>query len=97
QLVKVMDPLLREKILGLIANEIEKEMVVSKEAFKVVDPVYLVKNSKAIKLYPIAFGACLFLIIAVILFILHAFSSAAKNDQDKLLLTNIKKEMHNFL
>ena len=97
QLVKVMDPLLREKILGLIANEIEKEMVVSKEAFKVVDPVYLVKNSKAIKLYPIAFGACLFLITAAILFILPAFSSAAKNDQDKLLLTNIKKEMHKFL
>ena len=97
QLVKVMDPLLREKILGLIANEIEKEMVVSKEAFKVVDPVYLEKKFKAIKLYPIAFGACLFLITAIILFILHAFSSATKNERDNVLMTNIKKEMHRIL
>jgi hypothetical protein len=34
QLEIVADPLLREKLQGLIANEMEKEMLVSKEAFR---------------------------------------------------------------
>jgi len=34
------------KIRGLIADEIEKEMVVSNEAFKTIDPVYIYKKSK---------------------------------------------------
>jgi hypothetical protein len=40
QLVNIADPLLRTKILGLLANEIEKKMIVSREAFKVADPKY---------------------------------------------------------
>jgi len=53
QLVSIADPLLRTKILGLLASEIEKKMVVSREAFKVADPLYLHKNFKEKKLFPI--------------------------------------------
>jgi LPS O-antigen subunit length determinant protein (WzzB/FepE family) len=56
QLNGIADPLLREKIQALIANEIEKQMVVSKEAFKIVDPVFLLKKYKEKKLYPLVFG-----------------------------------------
>jgi hypothetical protein len=93
QLVKVMDPLLREKILGLIANEIEKEMVVSKEAFKVVDPVYLVKNSKAKKLYPLIFGLGIFFITSFITFFIHLFASLDKAKETASLIEQIKQEL----
>jgi hypothetical protein len=93
QLVKIIDPLLREKIQGLISNEIEKEMVVSKEAFKVVDPVYETKTFKEKKLYPMVFGAGLFFMVCLMVVFVQAFSSADKTDEDKKLLGKIKKEM----
>jgi hypothetical protein len=93
QLVAISDPLLREKIQGLIANEIEKEMVVSKEAFKIVDPVYLSKNFKHKKLYPIVFAAGLFFLTVLLVVFLYAFSSADKTEEDKQLLNKIRKEI----
>jgi LPS O-antigen subunit length determinant protein (WzzB/FepE family) len=93
QLVAISDPLLREKIQGLIANEIEKEMVVSKEAFRIVDPVYLTKTFKEKKLYPLVFGFGLFFMICLVLVFGQAFSSAEKTEEDKLLINKIKKEL----
>jgi hypothetical protein len=93
QLVRVVDPLLKEKILGLISNEIEKEMVVSKEAFRVVDPIYLSKTFKQKKIFPIVFGFGLLFICCLIIVFYHAFSSFEKTDADKELLKKIKKEM----
>jgi hypothetical protein len=93
QLVAISDPLLREKIQSLIANEIEKEMVVSKEAFKVVDPVYLEKKIKEKKLYPIVLGAGLFFIAVMLVVFAHAFASADKTEEDRVLLHKIKKEI----
>jgi hypothetical protein len=93
QLVSISDPLLREKIQGLIANEIEKEMVVSKEAFKIVDPVYLSKTFKEKKLYPLIFGFGLFFIICLAIVFVQAVSSAEKTEKSGQLLEKIKKEM----
>jgi LPS O-antigen subunit length determinant protein (WzzB/FepE family) len=93
QLVAISDPLLREKIQGLIANEIEKEMVVSKEAFRIVDPVYLTKTFKEKKLYPLVFGFGLFFMICLVLVFGQAFSSAEKTEEDRQLLDKIKSEM----
>jgi Chain length determinant protein len=93
QLVAISDPLLREKIQGLIANEIEKEMVVSKEAFKIVDPVYLSKIFKEKRLYPLVFGFGLFFITCLVLVFVQAFSSAEKTEEDRTLIEKIKKEM----
>jgi hypothetical protein len=93
QLVKIIDPLLREKIQGLIANEIEKEMVVSKEAFRVVDPVYLTRTFKQKKLFPIVFGAGLFFMVCLLVVFIQALSSADKTEEDKTLIEKIKKEM----
>ena len=78
QLISISDPLLREKIQGLIANEIEKEMVVSKEAFRIVDPVYLSKTYKEKKLFPMAFGAGLFFFAVMAVVFLHALSTGTK-------------------
>ncbi|MGB7567062.1 MAG: Wzz/FepE/Etk N-terminal domain-containing protein [Chitinivibrionales bacterium] len=93
QLIAISDPLLREKIQGLIANEIEKEMVVSKEAFKVVDPVYLAKTFKEKRLYPLVFSFGLFFMTCLVLVFVQAFSSSDKTDEDRRLIEKIKKEM----
>jgi hypothetical protein len=93
QLVAISDPLLREKIQGLIANEIEKEMVVSTEAFKIVDPVYLSKTFKEKKLYPMVFCFGLFFMVCLIVVFIQAFSSADKTEEDKRLIEKIKKEL----
>jgi Chain length determinant protein len=93
QLVAISDPLLREKIQGLIANEIEKEMVVSKEAFKIVDPVYLSKIFKEKRLYPLVFGFGLFFITCLVLVFVQAFSSAEKTEEDRKLMAKIKNEV----
>jgi LPS O-antigen subunit length determinant protein (WzzB/FepE family) len=96
QLDGIADPLLREKLQSLIATEIEKEMVVSKEAFRVVDPVYLSKKFKEKKLYPLVFGFGLFFISCMMAVMVHAFSSSEKTEEDRKLIEKIKKEMHIF-
>jgi hypothetical protein len=93
QLVKIVDPLLREKILDLIANEIEKEMVVSKTAFKIIDPVYLSKNFKQKKLYPLVFAFGLFFMSCLIVVFMQAFASSEKSEEDKRLIERIKREI----
>lgn len=93
QLVSVVDPLLRQKILSLIADEIEKEMVVSNEAFKTIDPVYIYKKSKEKKLYPLLLGFALFFMSCLIIVFMQAFASSEKTEEDKLLIEKIKREM----
>ena len=93
QLVSIVDPLLREKIQGLIADEIEKEMVVSKEAFKIVDPVYLSKTFKEKKLFPLVFGFGLFFMGCLFVVFLQAIASSDKTEEDKDLIEKIRKEL----
>ena len=93
QLVRIIDPLLREKIQGLIANEIEKEMVVSKEAFKVIDPVFRYSTFKEKKMYPLAYGAGLFFLTIIVVFVVFVFTSAKKTGEDLELVAKLKKEI----
>lgn len=93
QLITVGDPLLREKIQSMIANELEKEMIVSKEAFKIVDPPLRNVNFKAKKLYPIVFGAGFSFLITMLLIFIHALQSSKKTEEDKILIENIKKRI----
>jgi hypothetical protein len=92
KLDSIPDPLLREKIQDLIANEIEKEMVVSKEAFRVADPVYLERNFSEKKLYPLVFALGLFFMIVMLVVFGHAFSSAEKTEEDRKLMEKISVE-----
>jgi hypothetical protein len=94
QLITVTDPLLREKIQSRIAEEIEKTMVVSKEAFKIIDPVFLSETFKEIKLYPMIFGAGLFFVTVLLIILRHALSFANSNEQDRQLILRIKKELY---
>jgi hypothetical protein len=96
QLFAVADPLLREKIQGLIANEIEKEMVVSKKAFKIVDPVYLYKSNKEKRIYPFLFCFGLFFLTCLIVVCVHAVSSSEKSEDDREYLEKIKREIRFF-
>lgn len=93
QLVKIIDPLLREKVQQLIANEIEKEMVVSKEAFRIIDPVYVSNKFKEKKLYPLVFGFGLFFLGCLLAVFGHAFSSTGSTKEDRDLMDKIKQEI----
>ncbi len=93
QLISVTDPLLRAKFQELIAKEVEKMMVVSKEAFRIIDNVFVSKSFKEKKLYPLAFAFGLFFGIVLILIVIHALFSAKNTKEDKKLIENIKKEI----
>jgi LPS O-antigen subunit length determinant protein (WzzB/FepE family) len=90
QLITVADPLLREKIQTLIANELEKQMVVSKEAFIVVDPAIRTFQFKRKKLFPIVFGAGMFFMATTLIVLAHAFVSTQKTDEDWELIRKIR-------
>jgi LPS O-antigen subunit length determinant protein (WzzB/FepE family) len=96
QLFTVSDPLLREKIQSLIANEIEKEMVVSKKAFKIADPAYLYKSYREKRSYPLLFGFGLFFLTCMIVVFIHAFSSSKKSEDDRKYLEKIRREIRLF-
>jgi len=93
QLMSVTDPLLRSKIQELIAKEVEKMMVVSKEAFKIIDPVFTYKAFKEKKLFPLVFAFGLFFLTVLFLVFKHAFVSADKTEGDKVLMDDIRREI----
>ena len=93
QIMTVVDPLLREKIQTLIANELEKEMMVSKEAFKVVDPPIRSLQFKQKKLFPIVFGAGLSFLVVLLVIIAHALATGQKTEEDRVLIRKIRKSL----
>lgn len=93
QLVNVTDPLLRQKIQELIAAEVEKQMVVSKEAFRTIDPVYVSKDYKEKKLYPIVFAFGLTFLVVLFVIFEHALFSSDKTAEDQQYLESIKREL----
>jgi hypothetical protein len=93
QLNGIADPLLREKIQALIANEIEKQMLVSKEAFKIVDPVFLSNHFKAKRVFPSILGIGLFILSCIFFIFRHAYSMSEKTEEDKILIEKLKREI----
>jgi hypothetical protein len=93
QLAGTADPLLRGKILELVANEIDKKMLVSREAFEVVDPIYFHRSNKRKALYPISFAFALFFLSSLFFVLMHAFASSEKTEEDQYLIKKIITEM----
>lgn len=92
----IADPLLREKVQSLIASEIEKRMVVSKEAFQVIDPVVVDRNFKHKKLYPVALGFAFFMMTMLWVVFAHAIAGAEKLPEDKQYLAGIREELRRW-
>jgi LPS O-antigen subunit length determinant protein (WzzB/FepE family) len=93
QLEIVADPLLREKLQGLIANEMEKEMLVSKEAFRVVDPPIRVIEYRIKKILPIIFFMAGGFIALLVVIVSHSISNCVKLPHDRYYLKMIKKNL----
>jgi len=93
QLLGVTDPLLRTKIQELIANEVEKMMVVSKEAFQTIDPPFVVQEFKEKKLYPLVFAFGLGFLMVLWVVFQHAFTESPKTEEDKRYIDGIRKEL----
>jgi hypothetical protein len=87
------DPLLREKLQGMIANELEKAMLVSKEAFRIIDPPIRSYNFKAKKTYPVILGMVFSFLVTVLIIIVNAIASALKTSEDKILIAKIKRSL----
>jgi|TergutMp193P3_1026864.scaffolds.fasta_scaffold47955_2 hypothetical protein len=94
QLFTIADPLLREKIQGMIASEIEKAMVVSREAFKVIDKPFCQVGFKEKRLYPTA-GALgmFFMACALVIFFHQIFGAGNTNPESKRWADMIKGQL----
>lgn len=93
QLLTVVDPLLREKIQALIANELEKEMMVSKEAFKVIDPPIRALQFKEKKIFPMMFGVGFVFAVVLLSIILHAIRTIQTSSTDKVYINKIRSHL----
>lgn len=85
------DPLLREKLQGMIANEVEKAMLVSTEAFKIIDPPLRTYNFKAKKFYPLVCSAGFFFIITILVIIKYSLINTNRTEEDRMYIDNIMK------
>jgi len=94
QLFTIADPLLREKLQSMIASEIEKAMLVSREAFKVIDKPFCEKRYKEKLIYPAAgaFGMFLF-VSAVAIFFHQIFGAGNTNPESKRWVDMIKRQL----
>jgi hypothetical protein len=68
-------------------------MVVSKEAFKTVDPLFESKGFREKKLFPLVFGFGLFFVVAILVIFGHAFGSGQKTEEDQMVIEKIKQEL----
>lgn len=93
KLLTISDPLLREKLQSMVATELEKSMLVSKKAFKIIDPKYTTKNFRAAKLYPLIFSFGLVSITILVIIIQNALILGRKTEEDKELIRGIKREL----
>jgi LPS O-antigen subunit length determinant protein (WzzB/FepE family) len=93
RMISIPDPFVREKVQQMIATEIEKSMLVSKEAFRVVDLPYSYIDAKNPRLYQMVLAAGFFFLAVLGIVFGHAFSSADKTEEDRLLIAGIKREL----
>lgn len=96
QLMTTSDPLLREKLQSMIASEVEKSMLVSNEAFKIVDPQYTFKDSMNKKIYPLAFSSILFILTTFIIIFHHTLTNKQRTGEDEKWIKGIRREMIRF-
>jgi LPS O-antigen subunit length determinant protein (WzzB/FepE family) len=93
QLIAVADPLLREKLQGMIAAEIEKAMIISKEAFKVIDKPFCMKKHKEKIIYPIVAAFAMFLLSsAAAIFFYYVIGAGNTNSESRRWVGLIRRE-----
>jgi LPS O-antigen subunit length determinant protein (WzzB/FepE family) len=95
QLATIIDPLLRTKLQEMIASEIEKAMVVSRESFKVIDKPFCQRNWGKEKIfYPLAGAAGMFILLSgIVIFINQIFGSGNTNPESRKWVDMIKKQL----
>lgn len=96
QLITISDPLLREKLQTMIASELEKSMLVSKEAFRVIDPKFTSKQFSEKLFFPAAFSLGFMIMSILFITFLHVMNKSVKSEHDEILLKQIKKELTKF-
>jgi len=98
QLSSIYDPLLREKLQEKIASEIEKMMIVSKEAFRVLDRPFCYKHHKEKKMYPILGAFAMFFASSGLLIFLHYILGAGNtNSESRKWIDKIRKEIKRII
>ncbi|MDR2577945.1 MAG: hypothetical protein LBC70_03905 [Chitinispirillales bacterium] len=94
QLITIIDPLLREKLLGMIAAEIEKAMVISNEAFKIIDKPFRVKKHREKIIYPVAAAFGMFLATsAAAVFLYYILGGGNINSESQRWVKRIRREL----
>jgi hypothetical protein len=94
QLITIADPLLREKLQGMIAAEIEKAMIISKEAFKVIDRPFCVRKHKEKIMYPAAAALGMFMMSsAAAIFLYYVAGAGNTNSESRRWAGLIRREL----
>lgn len=96
QLIAISDPLLQTKIQELIAQEVEQMMMVSNEAFDIVDSVFVVKTFREKRVYPFVGAVGLLFLFVVIILLTYIVKKYSKNETDQYYMTKIKQEILRF-
>lgn len=90
QLITITDPLLREKLQSMIASEMEKAMLVSQDAYVLIDPPLRGQQFKEKKMFPLVFGMGFLFLALILVCLFHALGSAPKTTEDIILINKIK-------
>jgi hypothetical protein len=98
QLITIADPLLREKLQGMIAAEIEKAMIISKEAFKVIDKPFCMKRHREKITYPVIMALGMFLISSgTVIFLYYVFGGGNTNSVSQKWAGLIRKHLFRII
>jgi hypothetical protein len=94
QLITIADPLLREKLQGMIASEIEKAMIISNEAFKIIDKPFCVKKHREKIIYPAAAAMGMFMITAMaVIFLYYVLGGGNTSSESRHWVKLIRREL----
>jgi len=94
QLITIADPLLREKLQGMIVLEIEKAMLISKEAFKVIDRPLCVRKFRERLFYPAAGALGMFLASSAgVIFLYYVLGGGNNNGDSRRWVGLIRREL----
>lgn len=93
QLITISDPLLREKLQSMIASELEKTMLVSGEAFKIIDPKLISRRFKEKLLYPLLAASGFLFVSSFLVIFSYILTSKLKSKEDKEWIEKVKNEL----
>jgi len=94
RLITIADPLLREKLQEKIALEIERAMIINREAFKVIDRPYCVRRHKEKIIYPAAAALGMFMLSSAAAIVLYYLMGGGNTNSDsRRWVGMIKKQL----